>query len=144
MVEHRSPLRAARGEAPSLDGVFRALADPTRRAILRRLAEGEQTVGSLSAPFSMSLAAVSKHCKTLERAGLVQRSVRGREHRLRLRPEALAPAREWLAFYERFWVERLDALGDMLGADAREKNGQSSDGVSGPARRRRRRTEGTR
>ncbi len=99
----------------SLDRVFQALADPTRRAILERLAASPGTVTELSEPFQLSLAAVSKHLRRLERAGLVEREVVGREHHMRLRPETLADAWDWLAFHERFWNERLDALEQVLG-----------------------------
>jgi DNA-binding transcriptional ArsR family regulator len=99
-------------ERPSepLDSVFHALADPTRRAMLRSLAQRERSVGELAEPFRMSLAAASKHVKTLERAGLVRRTVRGRTHLCRLDPDPLSAAQEWLRFYERFWTDRLDAL----------------------------------
>jgi DNA-binding transcriptional ArsR family regulator len=93
-----------------LDAVFHALADPTRRAMLRALAAEEHSVGELAAPFRMSLAAASKHIKALERAGLVERTVLGRTHRCRLAPDALAAAHAWIGFYQRFWSERLDAL----------------------------------
>jgi DNA-binding transcriptional ArsR family regulator len=96
--------------AERLDSIFQALADPTRRDMLRSLAFQERTVTELAAPFEMSLAAASKHVKVLERAGLVRRTVRGRTHVCRLAPEALADAHEWLSFYSRFWNERLDAL----------------------------------
>ena len=98
----------------NLDLVFHALADPTRRAILDRLAEGEATVGRLSEPFSISFAAVSKHLGVLERAGLVTREPRGRERVCRINPSALDDARAWLEFHERFWRERLDALDDLI------------------------------
>ena len=101
----------------SQDAVFRALADPTRREMLRRLAGREQTVGELADPFRMSLAAASKHVKTLERAGLVRRTVEGRTHRCRLDAAPLAEAQEWIRFYERFWGERLDALESLLRAE---------------------------
>jgi DNA-binding transcriptional ArsR family regulator len=98
-----------------LDAVFHALADPTRRAMLRSLARREHSVGELAAPYRMSLAAASKHIKALERAGLVERTVLGRTHRCRLAPDALADAHEWIGFYQRFWSERLDALERALG-----------------------------
>ncbi|HEU4563903.1 MAG TPA: metalloregulator ArsR/SmtB family transcription factor [Gemmatimonadaceae bacterium] len=104
-------------DADTLSAVFRALGDPTRRAILRRLAKGERTVGELAAPFGMSVQAVSKHVKVLERAGLVRRTVRGRTHRCRLDAARLARAQRWLAFYERFWNERLDALESLFPPD---------------------------
>jgi DNA-binding transcriptional ArsR family regulator len=93
-----------------LDSVFHALADPTRRAMLHSLAQRERTVSELAGPFRMSLAAASKHVKTLERAGLVRRQVQGRTHLCSLDPGPLSEAQEWLRFYERFWTERLDAL----------------------------------
>ena len=100
-----------------LDGVFHALADPTRRAMLRTLSAGESSISALAAPYRMSLAAASKHVKVLESAGLINRTVAGRTHICRLAPAPLAQAREWLDFYERFWTTRLDALASAL-ADA--------------------------
>lgn len=97
-----------------LDGVFHALADPTRRAIIGALSTGPKTVGELSRPFDISLPAVSKHLKVLERAQLVVREVRGREHHCRLNASSLAGAHEWLSFYTGFWEERLDALDALL------------------------------
>jgi DNA-binding transcriptional ArsR family regulator len=93
-----------------LSRVFQALADPTRREMLHSLAGRERTVSELAAPFRMSLAAASKHVRVLERAGLVQRTVQGRTHRCRLDAARLAEAQQWLAYYERFWSDRLDAL----------------------------------
>jgi DNA-binding transcriptional ArsR family regulator len=98
----------------ALSAVFRALSDPTRRRMLRRLARGERSVGELAKPFRMSLAAASKHVKVLERAGLVRRTVRGRTHHCRLEAGRLARAQRWIAFYQRFWSERLDALDALL------------------------------
>lgn len=98
----------------SLDLVFAALSDPTRRRIVARLTRGEVRVTDLAHPFAMSLNAVSKHVKALERAGLVRRARVGREHWLRLRALPLRDANAWLAQYERFWNQRLDALGDFL------------------------------
>ena len=98
-----------------LDLVFHALGDPTRRAILARLAVGEATVGHLSRPFPLSFAAVSKHLGVLERAGLVTREARGRERVCRINPAALGDARAWLEFHERFWTDRLDALETLVG-----------------------------
>ncbi|MYE60444.1 MAG: helix-turn-helix transcriptional regulator [Alphaproteobacteria bacterium] len=100
----------------NLDLVFHALGDPTRRAILARLAAGEATVGHLSRPFPLSFAAVSKHLGVLERAGLVTREARGRERVCRINPAALGDARAWLEFHERFWTDRLDALETLVGA----------------------------
>jgi DNA-binding transcriptional ArsR family regulator len=100
----------------SMDDVFHALSHEARRAMLGRLARGELTVGELAEPLDMTLAAASKHVKMLERAGLVHRTVDGRRHLCRLEPGPLAPAYAWLRFYERFWTERLDALGDLFQA----------------------------
>lgn len=97
-----------------LDSVFRALGDPTRRAILRRLASGGRPVGEVARPYKMSLAAVSKHLKVLERAGLITRERRGSFQLVRLQAAPLRAAGQWLAFYEHFWNERLDALEALL------------------------------
>lgn len=97
-----------------LDHIFHALADPTRRAMLKSLSHGERTVSELAEPFAMSLAGASKHIKTLETAGLVRREVKGRQHLCRLEASRLADAAEWLSFYERFWTERLDILDALL------------------------------
>jgi DNA-binding transcriptional ArsR family regulator len=97
-----------------LDAVFHALASGPRRSILGALAEGERTVGDLADPFDISLAAVSKHLKVLEGAGLVERTARGRTTVCRLRAEPLAEIREWVAFYEGFWSARLDRLEQVL------------------------------
>src|SRR5574337_1758807 len=104
-------------EPPRLDAVFHALGDATRRRMLRELAGGERTVSQLAQPFAISLAAASKHIKALESAGLIRREVRGRTHFCRLDPGSLANAHQWLAFYERFWTDRLDALEELLRAD---------------------------
>lgn len=104
-------------QSAELDAVFHALADPTRRAMLRGLARSERTVGELAAPFDMTLAAASKHIKVLERAGLVRRTIRGRTHSCRLDPAPLRSADEWLRFYERFWTNRLDTLEALLEAE---------------------------
>ena len=93
-----------------LDSVFHALADSTRRAILRDIAGTEKTVGEIAKPYSVTLAAVSKHLKVLESAELIARQRRGSFHIVRLRPAALKPAEDWLAYYEKFWNTQLDAL----------------------------------
>jgi DNA-binding transcriptional ArsR family regulator len=100
-----------------LDAVFHALGDPTRRLMLHRLAEGQRTVGQLAEPFSMSLAAASKHIKALEGAGLITREVLGRNHVCRLNAGPLSAASQWLRYYERFWAGRLDRLEDLLRHD---------------------------
>jgi len=97
-----------------LDQVYGAIADPTRRAILGMLAEGDTNVGSLAQRFPISLNGVSKHVKVLERAGLVERTVQGREHRLRLNAEPLREASMWLEHYRAFWDARLGALEAFL------------------------------
>jgi len=101
-------------ENPHLDTVFHALGDPTRRRMLRALADGERTVGQLAEPFAISLAAASKHIRALESAGLIRREVRGRVHLCRLEPGPLATAQQWLSFYERFWNNRFDRLAQRL------------------------------
>ena len=101
-------------ESSTMNEVFHALAHDARREILSRLASGDLTVGQLAEPFSMSLEAVSKHIRVLERAGLVRRTVEGSRHICRLEAQPLASAAHWLRFYERFWTERLDALENLL------------------------------
>ena len=101
-------------ESDRLDAIFSALADPTRRAILKRLASGEATVMELAAPFDMTLPAVSKHLKVLERAGLI---VRGRDKQWRpckLDPTPLQEVASWLEFYRQFWEESFDRLDAYL------------------------------
>lgn len=95
---------------PALDRVLAAISDPTRRAILDRLTRGPARVTDVAEPFDMSLAAVSKHVRMLERAGLVQRARRGREHTLTLDARPLRHVVKWTSRYERFWSERLDRL----------------------------------
>lgn len=97
-----------------LDAVFHALGDPTRRQMLHRLAQGEQSVGQLAEPFSMSLAAASKHIRALEGAGLISREVLGRTHVCRLNANPLRAADEWLRHYETFWNASLDRLEALL------------------------------
>src|SRR6476620_9293263 len=104
----------------SLDRVFGALADPTRRAMLRRLAGGARTVGELAEPFDMSFAAAAKHVKVLEQAGLLSRTIEGRSHRCRIEAGPLAAADRWLAYYERFWAMRLDDLERALNKGSRK------------------------
>ncbi len=94
----------------SLDQVLTAIADPTRRAILQRLTHGPARVTDVAEPFEMTLAAVSKHVRTLERAGLVRRTRAGREHTLTLDARPLRHVMRWTSSYERFWNQRLDRL----------------------------------
>lgn len=109
-------------QAAHLDAVFHALSDPTRRAILRRLAQGESSIGELASPFHMTFAGASKHIKALEKAGLVRRRVEGRTHLCRLEPKRLAQAHDWLGTYERYWTMRLDDLErELRNADRKSK-----------------------
>ena len=111
-----------------LNDVFSAMADPTRRAILARLAEGALTVSKLAGPFEMSLPAVSKHLRVLESAGLISRRVEGRTHHCRLEAAPMKQAADWMEVYRRFWEERLDALGEFLSnSEEEQKNGKSED-----------------
>jgi DNA-binding transcriptional ArsR family regulator len=97
-----------------LDSTFSALADPTRRAILARLASGEASVLELAEPFDVSLPAISKHLKVLERAGLIARGREAQWRPCRLQAEPLKGASEWIDQYRRFWEESFDRLGDYL------------------------------
>lgn len=107
MVKHRmSPDR--------LSAVFSALADPTRRAILARLASGEAPVTELARPFEMSLPAISKHLKVLERAGLISRGREAQWRPCRLEADAMKDAADWLDAYRRLWEERFDRLDEYL------------------------------
>ena len=96
--------------AKSLDALFGAMADPTRRAILDRLARGEARVTEVAADFPISLNSVSKHISTLERAGLVKRTVRGREHLLALQSQPLDEAARWIERHRQFWEQSLANL----------------------------------
>jgi DNA-binding transcriptional ArsR family regulator len=109
--------------AAQLDSVFFALADPTRRAILTRLAGGEATVSELAQPFNVTLPAISKHVKVLERAGLVERGREAQRRPCRLRPDALREALGWLAGYSEFWEGSFDRLSEHLDAIQREGKG---------------------
>ena len=98
----------------ALSATFSALADPTRRAILARLTLGETAVTELAKPFDMSLPAISKHLKVLERAGLIARGREAQWRPCRIEPMALKSVDDWLEGYRRFWEERLDRLEDYL------------------------------
>ena len=111
-----------------LDRTFSALADPTRRRILEHLAHGDRCVTDLAKPYSMSLPAVSKHLRVLERAGLVRRRRDGRVHRLKLEARPMQEAQKWIEEYRRFWEESFDRLDEYLKElQAKEKNHEQID-----------------
>ena len=101
-------------QSRNLDAVFAALSDPTRRAILSRLAAGEASVNEIAAPFEMSQPAVSKHLKVLERAGLIERDVDKQRRPARLKAEPMAVAVSWLEEFKRFWSSSFDQLDGLL------------------------------
>ena len=109
MVEYKSRSKSAQASG-RLDAAFSAMADPTRRAILARLALADARVTEIAGDFPVSLNAVSKHIKMLERAQLVRRTVQGRDHILSLNAGAMADAAEWIEYYRQFWEDRLAAL----------------------------------
>ena len=100
--------------AAQLDSTFSALSDPTRRAIVQRLASGRATVKELARPFRISLPAISKHLKILERAGLLTRTKEGRTHHCELNATPLKEANDWLVWHQQFWEQRFDALETYL------------------------------
>lgn len=102
MVEHLKPAE--------LNRVFSALADPTRRAILRALTRRPATINEIARPFPVSFNAISKHVMVLERAGLLRREIKGREHHCWIKPQPLREANAWLENYRQFWEQRMDAL----------------------------------
>jgi len=112
----------------NLDHILLALSDPTRRAILRRLGEGEARVTDLARPFAMSLNAVSKHIRVLERAHLVRRRRAGREHLLSFNPDPLAEVATWIEAQHAFWTARLDALERALGEPEPPRAEGATDG----------------
>ena len=114
--------------ADHLSATYAALADPTRRAILARLAAGEATVGELAEPFAMSLPAVSKHLKVLERAGLIARRRRAQWRPCRLEARPLKDAAQWLEHYRHFWDDSFDRLDAYLGE---LQSGERADGHNG-------------
>ena len=113
-----------------LDTVFHALSDPTRRSILRRLRRGEQTVGEVARTYPMSLAAVSKHLKVLDTARLTTRERRGTSQVIRLRAEGLRAAGDWIAYYERFWTQQLNALQTYLEGEDHANRDSTDTGSS--------------
>ncbi len=104
-----------------LDAVFSALGHPTRRAILARLARGDASVSGLAEPHDMSLTAVAKHLRVLETAGLLTQTKEGRVMWCRLQPRPFQGAAEWIAHYQRFWEQSLDALADYFDAQNRDE-----------------------
>ena len=109
MSAHHASIRSR-----DLDATFSALADPTRRAILARLARGDAVVGDLARPFSISLPAISRHLRVLESARLIERRVNAQWRICRLRPQPLCMAADWIEEYRRFWEQRLDDLAALL------------------------------
>lgn len=105
-----------------LDLVFQALANRTRRALLKRLKQGPAMVTELASPFGMSLNAISKHLLVLERAGLIRRTVKGRIHSCALAAGPLASAEHWLSAYEAFWTGQLDSLAAFVENDPDQKD----------------------
>jgi DNA-binding transcriptional ArsR family regulator len=108
-------------QTETLNLVFGAVADETRRSILDRLRKGALTVTELAEPYPMSLNAVSKHIKTLERAGLIRREINGREHSCRLNAARLEEAMNWISYYSDFWSGRMEALEKHL--ESKRKKG---------------------
>jgi len=100
--------------SPNLDVIFSALADPTRRAILSRLADGDASVGELADPFDISQPAISRHLKVLERAGLVERGIDEQRRPAKLKAEQMALAVSWLEDFKKFWGSSFDQLDDLL------------------------------
>jgi DNA-binding transcriptional ArsR family regulator len=117
-----------------LDRIFAALSDPTRRAILRRLAKGDATVSELSRPFSISAPAISRHLRVLEAASVIRQEREGQYRRCRLDPAGLAIAAQWLDSYRPFWSENLDRLDEHLSGTA-APTGRAK--TQGPAQRKR-------
>lgn len=113
-------------QTEQVDQIFHALSNSTRRGMLRRLSRSACTVGELAEPADMSFAAASKHVQVLERAGMVNRRVKGRQHICTLSPKPLKEASDWLSFYEKFWDESLDRLQAMLEADRDDNSGRQS------------------
>jgi DNA-binding transcriptional ArsR family regulator len=117
MVEHRGK---------HLDDVFQALSDPTRRAIIGLLAKRPHTVTELVGPFPFSLNAISKHIKALEKAGLIDREIKGRVHYCHLNTAPMNEAYRWLGGYQKFWTGSLENLEKLLKNTARTRNGKRS------------------
>lgn len=108
-------------QSAELDLVFYALSDPTRRRILNMLNEGASTISALAEPFHMSLAAISKHIKILEKAKLLNRKVSGRIHECSINPATLKTAEECIQYYTKFWTQSLDAFAEELESEVKPK-----------------------
>jgi DNA-binding transcriptional ArsR family regulator len=122
-------------DVQQLNDTFSALADPTRRAILARLATGEASVTELMQPFQLSQPAISKHLQVLERAGLISRSRDAQRRPCRLEAAALKEAADWIDHYRRFWTESFDRLDDYLKElQAKERQGKHKQGKQGKTR----------
>lgn len=111
---------------PNLDAVFAALADPTRRAILSRLADGQASVNEIAEPFNISQPAVSRHLKVLERAGLIERDVEEQRRPARLKAETMTVAVDWLAEFKAFWGKSFNQLDDLL-VEMKQSDGGKTD-----------------
>jgi DNA-binding transcriptional ArsR family regulator len=110
----------------TLDDTFSALSNPIRRGILTRLAGGWSTVKQLAEPYQVSAPAISRHLRVLEKAGLIERHIRGREHYIKLIPRPLDEAAEWLNFYSEFWTGQFESLAEFLEKHAQD---EKSSGV---------------
>ena len=125
--------------SPQLDQTFAALADPTRREIVARLADGEMPVTELAQPFDMSLPAVSKHLRVLENAGLLKQERVGRQRICRLEAAPMADAAKWLDRYHRFWTNQLNQLAEFVKAPPNDKK-RSKNKVKTKSSRRKKKT----
>lgn len=128
-------------QSAHLSQVFSALADPTRRAILARLSEGEAPVKDLAEPFALSGPAITKHLKVLERAGLISRSREGQQRPCRLEPRALEPAADWIEQYRAMWEERFDRLDAYLKSVAPESVAVAAESTTKKRTRKKRKTK---
>lgn len=111
---------------PNLDAIFAALSDPTRRAILSRLADGQASVNEIAEPFNISQPAVSRHLKVLERAGLIERDVEEQRRPARLKAETMTAAVDWLAEFKAFWGKSFSQLDDLL-VEMKQSDGGKTD-----------------
>lgn len=111
---------------PNLDAIFAALSDPTRRAILSRLADGQASVNEIAEPFNISQPAVSRHLKVLERAGLIERDVEEQRRPARLKAETMTAAVDWLGEFKAFWGKSFNQLDDLL-VEMKQSDGGKTD-----------------